>query len=87
MYESYNLEKIEERRLEKVSHITTLIAFHSDMLPRIVECKLLLFIIKLADPKYSVAIRSNAVLAISMLTYHETLFHELISNNVIDMVM
>ncbi len=87
MYESYNLEKIEERRLEKVSFMTTLIAFHSDMLPRIVECKLLSFIIKLADPKYSVAIRSNAVLAISMLTYHETLFHELISNNVIDMIM
>lgn len=32
-------------------------------------------------------IRSNAVLAISLLTYHETLFHELINNNVIDMVM
>ena len=41
----------------------------------------------MADPKYSVAIRSNAVLAISMLTYHETLFHELINNNVIDMIM
>lgn len=87
MYESYNLEKIDERRLEKVSHITTLIAYHSDMLERIVECKLLQFIIQLADPKYSVAIRSNAVLAISMLTYHETLFHELINNNVIDMIM
>lgn len=54
--------------------MTTLITYHSDMLPRIVECKLLQFIIKLVDPKYSVTIRSNAVLAISMLTYHEQLF-------------
>lgn len=31
--------------------------------------------------------RSNAVLAISLLTYHESLFNELISNGVIDIVM
>lgn len=45
------------------------------------------FIIKLVDAKYSVTIRSNAVLAISLLTYHDFLFQELINNNVIDMIM
>jgi len=34
-----------------------------------------------------VAIRSNAVLAVSLLTYHEILFHELINNGVIDSIM
>ena len=57
-----------------MSFMTTLVAFHSDMLDRIVEIGLLSFIIKLVDPKYSVIIRSNAVLAISLLTYHEILF-------------
>ena len=54
--------------------MTTLIAFHSDMLQLIREVGLLSFIIKLVDPRYSVIIRSNAVLAISLLTYHEILF-------------
>ena len=44
------------------------------MLQRVKDVKLLPFVIKLLDPKYSVVIRSNAVLAISLLTYHETLF-------------
>ena len=76
---SMNLDRIDEKRLEKISHMTTLIAYHSDMLQRIIETKMLAFIIKLMDPKYSVTIRSNAVLAISLLTYHEMLFDELIS--------
>ena len=67
--------------------MVTLIAFHPDMLKRIVEVRIMNFIIKLVDAKFSVTIRSNAVLAISLLTYHETLFHELIENNVIDMIM
>lgn len=45
------------------------------------------FIIKLMDSRYNVTIRSNAVLAVSMLTYHEVLFQELISNGVIDTIM
>jgi hypothetical protein len=48
---------------------------------------LLNFIIKLVDNKFPAAVRSNAVLAISLLTYHETLFNELIGNGVIDIVM
>jgi len=87
IYESVYLDKIEERKLEKISHLTTLVAFHSDMLPNIISSNLLSFIIKLLDMNYSVTIRSNAVLAISLLTYHEVLFQELINNNVIDMVM
>ena len=87
IFETINLEKIDERKLEKISHMITLITFHPDMLQRIIETKLLTFIIKLVDAKYSVQIRSNAVLAISLLTYHEVLFHELINLNVIDMIM
>jgi hypothetical protein len=42
---------------------------------------------KLIDPKHPAIIRSNAVLAISLLTYHEELFNDLIENKVIDLVM
>ena len=48
---------------------------------------MLKFIISLVESKFSASIRSNAVLAISLLTYHESLFNELISNGVIDIVM
>ena len=41
IFESINLDKIDERKLEKVSHMVTLITFHSDMLQKIVEAKLL----------------------------------------------
>ena len=85
--DSINLDRIDEKKLEKVSHMVTLIAYHSDMLQRIVETRMLSFIIRMLDSKYSVLIRSNAVLAISMLTYHEILFDELINQGVIDMVM
>ena len=42
---------------------------------------------KLIDNKHPAIIRSNAVLAISLLTYHEELFNDLIDNQVIDLVM
>ena len=42
---------------------------------------------KLIHTKYPAIIRSNAVLAISLLTYHEQLFDDLLSNGIIDMVM
>ena len=35
--ESFQVDKIDEKRLEKISHMTTLISYHSDMLERIVE--------------------------------------------------
>lgn len=64
-----------------------MICFHRDMIDQIVNLKLLKFIISLVQSNFSASIRSNAVLAISLLTYHESLFNELISNGVIDIVM
>ena len=66
----------------------TLIAYHADMLQTIINTRLLhALIIKLIDPKYSIVIRSNAVLAIALLTYHDALYNDLIKDNVIDMMM
>ena len=87
VYETMQIGKIDDRTLEKLSWMTTLICFHPDMIEQIVSLKLLNFIIKLVESKFSATIRSNAVLAISLLTYHESLFNELISNGVIDIVM
>ena len=42
---------------------------------------------KLIDDKQPSIVRSNAVLAISLLTYHEQLFDDLIENKVIDLVI
>lgn len=78
---------VDDKTLEKLSWMTTLICFHPDMINEIIHLRLLAFIIKLVEPKFPAAIRSNAVLAISLLTYHEQLFDELISNGVIDLVM
>lgn len=87
VYESLSIGKVDDKILEKLSWMTTLICFHPDMIDQIVGLKLLNFIIKLVDNKFPAPVRSNAVLAISLLTYHESLFNELISNGVIDIVM
>jgi hypothetical protein len=86
-YKSLELDKVEEKTLEKLSWMTTLICFHPDMINYIKSLKLLNFIIKIIDNKYPSAIRSNAVLSISLLTYHEQLFGDLINGGVIDLVM
>lgn len=65
----------------------TLISYHHDMYKHIVNLKLLQFILKISDQKYPDNIRSNAVLAISMLTYNENLFEEIIKEGVIDVIM
>jgi hypothetical protein len=44
-------------------------------------------VIKISGKNYKSAIRSNAVLAISLLTYNENLFDEIINKGVIDLVM
>ena len=41
IFASIDLATIDERRLEKVAHMVTLIAFHSDMLQRIVEIRMM----------------------------------------------
>lgn len=73
--------------MEKLSWMTTLICFYPDMIDQIIALNLLEFIIKISGPTYPSNIRSNAVLALSLLTYHEKMFDELINRGVIDLVM
>lgn len=60
--------------LEKLSWLATLISFHEDMFDQIIKINLLQFVIKISHNSYPSPIRSNAVLAISLLTYNERLF-------------
>jgi hypothetical protein len=71
VYENLKIGTVDDKTLEKLSWMTTLICFHPDMIEQIIQLKLLSFIIKLVEPNFPAAIRSNAVLAISLLTYHE----------------
>ena len=87
IYLTMRIGEVDEKTLVKLSWLTSLICFHNDMLEQISELKLLRFIIKLVDNKFSATIRSNAVLSISLLTYHEKLFEELIQSGVIDVMM
>jgi hypothetical protein len=58
----------EHKILVRVSWMTALISFYPDMIEQIIDLKLLDFIIKLCAQSYSAEIRSNAVLALSLLT-------------------
>jgi hypothetical protein len=87
VYEDMEISKTDEKTLEKLSWMTTLVCFHPDMISQIKQLKLLQFIMKLIDNKHPAVIRSNAVLAISLLTYHEELVNDLIEHKVIDLVM
>lgn len=75
------------RLIEKLSWMATLISYHQDMFEHIIRLGLLDFVITISDKKYNSTIRSNAVLAISLLTYDERLFDELINRGVIDLIM
>ena len=77
----------EHRVLEKLSWLVTLISFHQDMFDHIIKLRLLEFILKISKNEYPANIRSNAVLAISLLTYNEMLFDEIIDKGVIDLIM
>jgi len=57
------------------------------MFGHIIKLNLLQFILKISESKYPSSIRSNAVLAISLLTYNEMLFDEIIDKGVIDLIM
>ena len=57
------------------------------MFELIISLDLLQFILKLSEAKYPNKIRSNAVLAKSLLTYNEKLFDEIIKQGVIDLIM
>ena len=67
--------------------MTTLICFYPVMIDQIIKLNLLQFIIKISGKDFPSKIRSNAVLALSLLTYHEKMFDELIKRGVIDLVM
>lgn len=82
-----NKQNQDYRIIEKLSWLVTLISFHQDMFDHIIKLNLLEFILKISDTKYPSSIRSNAVLAISLLTYNEMLFDELINKGVIDLIM
>ena len=75
------------RSLENLSWLATLIAFHQDMFDYVVKMKMLKFILSIAVDRYPSTVRSNAVLAISLMTYNEKLFDEIIQNGVIDLIM
>ena len=54
----------------------------------ILKLDLLKFIIRLCDKKFGDQIRSNAILSISLLTYNEKIFDEIIKSDVVmDMIM
>lgn len=57
------------------------------MFDHIIKINLLTFVIRISGKNYKSSIRSNAVLAISLLTYNENLFDEIINKGVIDLVM
>jgi hypothetical protein len=57
------------------------------MIESILELDLLDIILKFCEPRFESKIRSNGVLALSLLTYHPEMFDELIKKNVIDLVM
>jgi len=78
---------IDNRTLEQLSWLMALLSFHEDMYEYVLKIDLLKFIIKITDAKYSNTIRSNAVLAISLLTYNENLFDEIINKGVIELIM
>ena len=57
------------------------------MIDEILELGLLSNIIEMCKSTFESRIRSNAVLALSLLTYHPEMFEELIKQGVIDLVM
>ena len=71
VYTNMQIDKLGAKVVEKLSWMTTLVCFHPDMIEQIQQLKLLQFIMRLIDNKNPSIVRSNAVLAISLLTYHE----------------
>ena len=74
--------------LKKVSWLNCLIAFNVDeMFDTIKDINLFGFIIKTLDPKFPPVVRANGVLAISLLSYHKSLFNLILDNNVIEIIL
>ena len=82
------VERHQNRMLEKVSWLITLMTFHvEDMYQYIIDWKILELAMMLLAPKFDHLVRSNAMLAISLMTYNEKLFKHLIDHNVIDKLL
>ena len=75
------------RILEKLSTLVTLISFYPDMHDHIIKLDLLKFVTKIINNKFTSSIISNGVLAISLMTYNQRLFNEIIGGGVIDMIL
>jgi len=78
-----SLDDKESKVLEKLSWLATLLCFYQDMIEEIERLKLLDFILEISKEAYKPQIRSNAVLALSLLTYHEAMFENLLNKGVI----
>jgi hypothetical protein len=87
IYENFDIHECNSKTLDKISWLTTLICFYPDMIEEISELNLLSIILELCKSDFESKIRSNAVLALSLLTYHEKCFDVLINQGVIDLVM
>ena len=61
--------------------------YHSDFWQIILKHNIIELSIKLSDTIYNSTIRSNCMLAISLMTYNTKLFDYLLKNNVIDLLI
>ena len=73
--------------LEKLSNLVVKISFKPDIHYKVLDLRLLPFILKISGDNYSNIIRSNAMLAISLLTYNDKLFEQIIDIGMIDLIM
>lgn len=64
-----------------------MISYHEDMFDHIIRMNLLKFVIQITDKRFPAPVQRNAVLAISLLTYNDKLFDEIIDKKVIDLIL
>jgi len=66
-----NTSKSSPKELEKQSWMITLLCFYEDMIQKVLEYDLISIIVNLTRAELPSGVRCNAVLAISLLTYHD----------------
>ena len=57
------------------------------MFQTIIDIDLFGFILKICNPAFKTHVRANAVLAISLLSYNEMFFQEVLKNNCLDLIL
>jgi hypothetical protein len=82
----FDLKRLSPKELEKASWLLTLCCFYSEMIIDIIY-PILDILQELFKLEYSSNVRSNAVLAISLLTYQPTIFDILLGLNIIDKIL